>query len=369
MRRLDRLVFQELFGPWAFGVAIFTVLIMAGTYLFRITDLLAKGVAFTDVAELSILLLPGVMAKTFAMAVLLATLLSFGRLSGDSEIVAIKACGVSLGRLMAPVALFGAMVAALAFAFNELLVPSASLRAETLQERITRDLTGREPVPTVPPIMEEGRVAALVSALGFDFADRTLTGATVTVFDKTGSPSFFIHAAKLRFQSQDDWRIEGGGAVLSADGSTWAKLEGDAWPGQAPKLSVTPRDILSAKLKDLDALSMRQMAEQIARAKANPRTDPKQLANFEYGYWNKVALPLAALIYALVGAPLGIRSHRAGAATGFWLAVVIIFAYMLLANFMAIWAQGGAIPSWMASFGPLVVGAAVAAFTIWKKNQ
>lgn len=369
MRRLDRLVIQELFGPWAFGVAIFTVLIMAGTYLFRITDLLAKGVAFTQVMELSILLLPGVMAKTFAMAVLLATLLSFGRLSGDSEIVAIKACGVSLARLMIPVAVFGAFVAALAFSFNELLVPGASLRAETLQGRIAKNLTGREPVPTVPPVMEQGRVAALVSALGFDFADQTLTGATITVFDKTGTPSFFMHAAKLRFRGDDDWRIEGGGTILSADGATWAKLEGDAWPTQAPKLEFTPKDILAAKLKDPDSLSMSQMAEQIARAKANPRADPKQLANLEYGYWNKVALPLAALIYALVGAPLGIRSHRAGAATGFWLAVVIIFAYMLLANFMAIWAQGGAFPAWIASFGPLVVGAGVALFTIWKKNQ
>jgi lipopolysaccharide export system permease protein len=369
VRRLDRLVLQELIGPWAFGVAIFTVLIMAGTYLFRITDLLAKGVPFAYVMELSLLLLPGVMAKTFAMAVLLATLLAFGRLSGDSEIVAIKACGVSLARLMAPVAAFGAVVAVIAFTFNEVLVPGASSRATVLQDRITRDLTGRAPVPIVPPVLDQGRVAALVSALGFDFAERTLTGATVTVFGDDMRPAFFITADRLRFRDEQDWRISGGGTIVSADGKTWVSLEGDAWPAQAPRLDFTPRDILAARLRDLDALSMRQLGEQIARAKENPRADPRQIANLQYGYWNKLALPLAAVIYALVGAPLGIRGHRAGAATGFWLAVVIIFLYMLLANFMAIWAQGGAIPAWAASFGPIVAGALVAAITIWKRNN
>ncbi len=111
MKRLDALITKELMGPWVFGVAIFTVLILAGTYLFRITDYFVKGVGFFTVAELTTLLLPGIMAKTFPMAVLLATLLSFGRLSSDSEIVAIKACGTSLMRVMYPVGMFGLIVA------------------------------------------------------------------------------------------------------------------------------------------------------------------------------------------------------------------------------------------------------------------
>ena len=44
MSRIDKLVLQEIFGPWGFGVAIFTVLIMAGTYLFKITDYIVQGV-------------------------------------------------------------------------------------------------------------------------------------------------------------------------------------------------------------------------------------------------------------------------------------------------------------------------------------
>jgi lipopolysaccharide export system permease protein len=71
----------------------------------------------------------------------------------------------------------------------------------------------------------------------------------------------------------------------------------------------------------------------------------------------------------LVGAPLGIRNHRSGAASGFWLAVIIIFIYMLLSNVLAITAQGGAIPAWVASFTPIVLGVAAGAYLTYIKNR
>jgi len=69
-----------------------------------------------------------------------------------------------------------------------------------------------------------------------------------------------------------------------------------------------------------------------------------------------------------VGRPLGIRNHRTGAAAGFWLSIMIIFAYMTTANFMAQFALGGKIPPWAASFTPIVVGFLVAVYTIHRKN-
>ena len=142
MKRLDKLILQELFGPWIFGVAIFTVIIMAGTYLFKVTEYIVQGVSFTTVTELMFLTLPGIMAKTFPMAVLLSVLLAFGRLSGDSEIVAVRACGTSITRIMAPVAGFGLAVALLAFGVNELWVPGASFQASQIQIQIAKQLKG-----------------------------------------------------------------------------------------------------------------------------------------------------------------------------------------------------------------------------------
>ena len=96
MKTVDRLIISELVGPWLLGVSMFTVMIAAGQFLFQVTGYLAKGADFMMTMQFIFLLLPGIIAKTFSMAVLLGALLAFGRLSGDSEIVALRAAGISL---------------------------------------------------------------------------------------------------------------------------------------------------------------------------------------------------------------------------------------------------------------------------------
>ena len=81
------------------------------------------------------------------------------------------------------------------------------------------------------------------------------------------------------------------------------------------------------------------------------------------------ALPLAALVFGLLGAPLGIRNHRAGNATGFGLAIAIIFLYFLLTNVMAIAAQGGLVPSYVASFLPVLIGLVTAIVLVQRRNR
>lgn len=373
MKRIDRLITQELLGPWGFGVAIFTVLILAGTYLLKITDFIVSGVSVGTVIQFSMLLLPGVLAKTFPMAILLATLLAFGRLSGDSEVVALRAAGASIGRMMAPVGVFAFFVAALAFGLNELVVPRAAVRKTELEGEIAKTLERIQGKPTFYPVYEAGQLMALVTAQQFNFAQGTLRGAVVTSYDKSEKPTYTLYAQELVFQPGNeggikDWRIRGGATLQSVDGRTHIALLGDAWPGIMNRLDATPLDILSQTQKDPDLQSMSQLEIQIDRARKNPKIEKAQIANLEYIYYNKIALPLAALVYALVGAPLGIRNHRTAAASGFWISVIIIFGYMMLANFMAVYAQGGVIPAWLASFTPIAIGLVVAAIAIHRKN-
>ncbi|MBC8065622.1 MAG: LptF/LptG family permease [Chlorobia bacterium] len=95
---------------------------------------------------------------------------------------------------------------------------------------------------------------------------------------------------------------------------------------------------------------------------------PSENRNYQYGYWNKIALPLAAFIFGTLGAALGIRNHRTGTAAGFALAVAIIFGYFTVANFMNVWALNGAIAPYVASFSPIAIGFIAAVFIIWRRN-
>jgi lipopolysaccharide export system permease protein len=379
MKKIDRLILGEIIGPWMFGVAIFTVLIMAGSFLFTFTRFLTLGIPIGMVIQLTILLLPGILAKTFSMAMLLGTLLSFGRLSGDSEIVALRAGGVSIIRIMAPVAAFGLFVSVLTHFFTDYVVPAASFQASAMRQKVESTIDSSQLKETSQPIHQDGKLKGYLIAENFNLADRTLSGVKIYSYDDTGATNSIFEVERLEFDDLEKWRAIGEGQMIFINPSeadpeirrVSGKLtlfEG-AWPEGVPRPTESPEDMSAPDQDDLDVFSSRDI-KRILREKADDGTLTKaQQINLEFGYWNKFALPLAALIFGLVGAPLGIRSHRAGNATGFWLSVIIIFGYMLVTNTMSIAAQNGAIPAWLASFGPVAVGGIVAIELIRRKNR
>src|SRR5438067_8400391 len=136
MRILDRYIARELIGPFLFGVAAFTLIFISGQYLFKLTTMVARGASLVDVSELLALRMVPLAIITFPMATLLATLLSFGRLSGDMEVVALMAGGVSFGRIAVPAFMMGLLVSLFGLFANEVLVPPAGRAAKTTENRI-----------------------------------------------------------------------------------------------------------------------------------------------------------------------------------------------------------------------------------------
>ncbi len=368
MRRLDRLVIKELLGPWVFGVAMFTTLLIAATYLNRIADYIVQGVPAGRIGEIVLLLSPAILVKTFAMSTLLAALLAFGRLSGDSEIVALRAAGASLWRILLPVILFASAAAGVSFVFNEALVPAAAKRSTAIAKELANSIKGKSDQPIAQPQIENGRVTMMIVAREFSLAQRALRGVTLVLYDKEGKETWFVLANQLVFRARNDWRIEGGAEMLSRDGSNRVRFD-SAWPTDVPMLKATPEQLAASGINDPDFSSMAELREQIDRAKRDGTLTDEQIRNREYWYWNKLALPLAALMFGSLGAGLGIRSARTGTATGFALAIGILFGYLTLGNFMNVWAMGGVIPAWLASFTPIVLGAAATVIVVARKNR
>jgi lipopolysaccharide export system permease protein len=397
LRRLDRLVLKEMFGPWLFGVGIFTVLIFAATYLLSFTELLAAGAGLMLVIKLTALTLPAILAKTFSMAMLLAALLAFGRLSSDSEVVAMRAAGSSIGRIMVPVAWFGLFAAVLTFWFQEQVVPFASSQALNLRADLEGAVRGATAGPTAV-LTRQGDKQLLITATQVLVQSRIMKNAQVTVFDEGEpyedvnandrwdstepytdtndngiwdsevlTPTATLYAGEMQYTNEKDWKIRGKATIVV--GNTFSTVENaEPWSEGMPQPDMSIEDAIMSQIRNPDQFTMKELSARIEKMKQLPQPNRKQIANLEYMYYNKVSVPLAALVFALVGAPLGIRNHRTGAASGFWVSVLIIFCYMMLANFMAVYAQGGVLPPYLASFTPLVIGLLVAAVTIHRKN-
>ena len=114
---------RELLGPLAMGLTVFTFVMLVGTIL-KLTDRLFNGnVPGTLAGELILLQLPWIFSITIPMAVLVAVLLSIGRLAADREILAIRTTGINLIHICIPVLGLAGLLTVLMILANERLIP------------------------------------------------------------------------------------------------------------------------------------------------------------------------------------------------------------------------------------------------------
>lgn len=130
---LDRYLLKELVGPFVFGIAAFTAILSGSTVLFAlIGEAVRNNIPMTVIMQMFLYKLPYMIVLSFPMSTLLATIIAFGRLSADSEILAFRAGGIGFGRLVAPVFFAGFAISVMTIWFNESIVPRASHSGELL---------------------------------------------------------------------------------------------------------------------------------------------------------------------------------------------------------------------------------------------
>jgi len=368
MRLLDRLIIRELLPPLLFGVGLFTALVFAGGYVFMITEYAVKGVPLPLVIELALLYLPQIAVRTLPMGMLLATLMGFGRLSSDWEITAIRASGVSLRRILAPVFWLSLGVSLSAIAFNETLVPWATERAARIRASILEQLQLTEQQAFGFAQFRDGRLDSyVVVAGGRDPQTQELFQVTLLKYS-TGSqraPEVVVYAERARWEGDAEWILYNGW-WRTANGQFGKFVVFRAEPTLNVAIRRTPVQI-EALLTNVDERSFRQLREQIEFFKREG-ADEAQIRQLTVELYNKINVPLASLIFALLGAPLGIRPQRSSPASGFALSVAIIFVYWVMARYLVILGRGVLDPL-LASSLPNLIGAALALWLIRKKEQ
>lgn len=381
MKLLDRYVARDLQGPFIFGVAAFTLIFLSGQYLFKLTTLVSQGAPLLDVIELLALHMVPLAILTFPMATLLSTLLSFGRLSGDMEVVAMMAAGVSFVRIAVPAFIMGLLVSVFGLFANEALVPPAGREVKRIETRISRAL-GTQSADFAPTSgrafgvqdYENGQLARMVVATGFDFGARRLDG--VTYLQYGGPPGagrhvlVIVEAARAYWnpEEKDHWVFENGATHWLGEerrGKTAAGSEtyhsSYSFVRQSFQLHKTPRQI-AAEGKDPDEMSYQELSRYIANLR-DQGTPLKTLRGLQVALANKLSVPFTSMVFALIGTPLGLRRLRGGAAVGLGLSILIIFCYYVLWHGMSVLGENGQLPpalaSWLANLVGLGVGGAL----------
>lgn len=138
MKILHKYVLKEHVGPLLFALTALTSLLLLQYIAKRFGELVGKGLPWSVIAEFLGLSIPLTIALSMPMAVLVATLYAFSRLASENEITAMKAGGISLRRVLAPVLVAAIGITLFMVAFNDQVLPRANHRLRTLQGDIAQ---------------------------------------------------------------------------------------------------------------------------------------------------------------------------------------------------------------------------------------
>lgn len=136
MKILPRYIIKEHIPPFFFALAVLMFIFLMNFLVKYITQIFGKGLSVITIVELIFYNLAWMFALAVPMAVLIATLMSFGRFSGDNEITILKSSGISINRIIRPAIWFGITVTVLMILFNDMVLPDFNHRARVMFRNI-----------------------------------------------------------------------------------------------------------------------------------------------------------------------------------------------------------------------------------------
>jgi lipopolysaccharide export system permease protein len=295
--------------------------------------------------------LPQLVARFLPFAVLLGTLITFAGLNQNSEIISMKAAGISAHQIIAPLILAAALIAAGHFAFNERFVTRASATLSAW------DAADFGPIPRESNVQSN---VALVHGGDLIFADRVsgrgrnVRLAGITIYGRGGGTLRRILTARTGAAAPAGGWVLRDAALFSVDTGTQRRIAAIRLGGD-----ITPDEFTLARVNP-DEQDFWQLRRSIAELKAVNRPT----AALEASLWHKIAGPFSTMLMPLLAAVAAFGLARSGqlmvrAVIG----MALGFAYFVADNFAIAMGNLGAYPPFLAAWGPfllfLLVGEAV----------
>ncbi len=347
LRLLDKYVLKELLYPFVFGVASFSSIFIASSLLFKVVKYMTNyGAPVGLVAKLFLYSMPEIINYTFPMSVLLASLMAFGKLSSSSEIVAMKSGGVSYYRIVAPVIVVGFIISMFSVIWAEKVVPPSKYAAKRILEvEIKGDMKPRTQEQVVLKTWS-GDILRVTYARLFDESTGVMKDITIEEFNNHKLTR--VQTAEQAKWENNSWTMENG-TIYTVDEKNGI-TDKATFSKQVIPLNTTPRQV-SWEQKDPDQMTLGELRGyiEILERRQQP-TGPMWTEIFM-----RFAIPLASLVFALVGAPLGTQRQRSGSSIGLGISVLVIFVYYAIIAFTSGLGKGGVFPPFPAAMSSNII--------------
>ena len=360
---IDRWLLGQLVPPLLFAISAFTVVSLSVGVMF---DLIRKIVEFGLPISLAIqvmfLKLPGFLVISFPMSVLLSTLLAYGKLSANSEILALRSLGIKTSRLIIPALILSLFMTGLTFYFNNSLVPLTNNYSEAL----LRDGLGKSvSIERGHDIFFKGYGSytdlktnesternTYLNQIFFSrvVEDNVMKNVTVLDFSKLGYKQILSANEGVFDEKKSAWIFSDGRLItLDEDGrTTTTGFDKYVYPlGDGPlKVSKIPDDANKMTLNQAFA------AKKLYEETGNAREARKMSVRIQ----EKFTLPCACLVFGLIGSSLGSKPNlRSSKSQGFGLSVILILFYYILSFVSSSLGVKGTLTPFLSAWLPVLI--------------
>ena len=297
-----------------------------------------------------------------ALAVLLSSLVTIGLLTKNSELIVMRACGISLYRTALPLLLFAFAASAVLFAMEERVLATANRHADLLKHTI------RTGSPQTFGVMNRkwmvGRNGEVYHYQFYDPLKRELNSLSVFNFDEAAHTiRSRVFAAKATYAPTagptgpiTQWRLEQG----------WSREFGPRTQVQAfsqfadRTVALEAADYFVTETREPDLMNFGQLRTYIGELRASGYN----VLEHEVGLNRKVAFPFVTVVMTLIAVPFAVSTGKRGAMYGVGIGIVLALVYWVMISIFAAFGIGGLLDPVLAAWAPNLLFGAAAAFLL-----
>ena len=360
---IDRWLLGQIIPPMIFAISAFTVISLSVGVMFDlIRKIVEYGLPILQALKALIFSLPSFLVLSFPMAVLLATLLSYGKLSANSELLALRSLGITTSRIIAPAIAISIFMTGLTFYFNDNLVPTSNKLAEsTLRSGIGSSFNQGKSKNNIifsrkgsrininnKPTKTNTYLTHIFYASRFE--NNIMREVTVLDYSRENIQQI-LNANRAIFDKENSSWVFSDGSIVSTNSigqTTNIKFKQYIYPFvEGPlDLAKVPKDASDMSLKE--ALEAERIYKKIG--------DLKEIRKIQVRIQEKFTLPCACLVFGLIGSILGSKSNlRSSKSQGFGLSVILILVYYVISFIFSSFGVKGLLPPIFAAWFPVVI--------------
>jgi lipopolysaccharide export system permease protein len=367
---MDRYLISELLPTFLFGVGAFSSI---GVTIDAVFDLVRKiveaGLPVDIAIQVFLLKLPNFIVLAFPMSTLLATLMTYSRLSSESELIALRGCGVSVYRMVLTAVMMSLVVTGMTFVFNEHIAPAANYQAGlTLDAALKSDKpTFKQQNIFYPEYRDDpqpdGSKNKILTRLFYadQFDGKRMKGLTIIDRSTKGLNQIVVSESAQWNGSQNVWDFYNGTIYFVAPDRSYRNIV--RFEHQQLQLPRTPLS-LAEKSRDYGEMNIGEALDQLEVELLSG--DRQKIRKLQVRIQQKIALPFVCVVFGLVGAAMGTVPQRTGKGTSFGISVIVIFSYYLIFFISGAMGQAGILSPFMGAWLPNFMFLGVGVFLLMR---